>query len=48
MLFIVTILIALTMILLAPRLRMGGHPRLAPHGSVSERWLAEYRASQGA
>ena len=47
MLFIVGILIALTMLLLAPRLRLGEHMRPAPHGSVSERWLAEHRSSQG-
>lgn len=48
MLLFVATLISLTLVLLAPRLHLGGDLRAAPLGFVSERWLAEHRASQAA
>jgi hypothetical protein len=47
MLVIVGILITLTLMVLASRLRASGELRAAPHGWMSHQWLAEHRASHG-
>jgi hypothetical protein len=45
MLFIVGLVIVLIALVLIPRRLMQGGIATAPHGRMSEQWLAEHRAS---
>lgn len=45
MLFIIVVLIALTAVVISARLRVPGGVNPADLGWMSQRWLAEYRAS---
>jgi hypothetical protein len=46
MLLIIGILITLTAVVITPRVRMRGGVNAAQLGWMSERWLAEHRASR--
>jgi hypothetical protein len=45
MLIIIALLLTFTAAIIVTRLRVPGGVNTSPLGSMSERWLAEYRAS---